>query len=252
MQSNYILGLMNCFSELVCFVFMGWAVCRGIAGKTFHLRFILGCWYLLLCLFCFSFYDDPAIAVVPHFVLGTFFGFLLWVLGRFLRFSADKLFPVNGNSALARRWEMLTASGFWRKVKIVFVIIITAAAILAALIRLGIVWPHQYNFKIGVAGDLTLRQVNVSFYPWGGFADVIPSFQGGMMQNVRRDPVPQEIGVTFVDPEGKKHRLQTQLELPKTFRGDIVAVIDRQGGEYHLRTVAGEFGALDIRQIFGE
>lgn len=252
MQSDYILSLMHCFSELVYVVFMVWAVCRGIAGTPSHLRFILGCGYFLLCLFCFSFYDDMATALVPHFVLGMFFGFLWWGLGRILRFSADKLVSANSKGALVRRWEALTTSRLWRKIKIAFVMIITAAAILAVLIRLGMIWPHQYNFKIGVADDLMLRQVNISFCPWGGFVDEIPLFQGGTMRNVRRDPVPREILVNFVDTEGKKHRLQTRLALPKTFRGDIVAVIDRQDGEYRLRTVTGELGALDIRQILGK
>ena len=109
---------------------------------------------------------------------------------------------------------------------------------------------HEYNLGIMTTSKEYLRDVNVLLVPQGRMDHNYLNYSNGMWLRCETNwPVPQEIQICFRDQDGKKHKLQTTLNLSESFKGDVVIIIHQSSKGYELKKVVGKLRELDMDKL---
>ena len=109
---------------------------------------------------------------------------------------------------------------------------------------------HEYNLGIMTTSKEYLRDVNVLLVPQGKMGATDLNYSNGKwLRHEIHWPVPQEIQICFRDQDGKKHKLQTTLNLSESFKGDVVIIIHQSSKGYELKKVVGKLGELDMDKL---
>ena len=109
---------------------------------------------------------------------------------------------------------------------------------------------HEYNLGIMTTSKEYLRDVNVLLVPQGRMDSNYLNYSNGMWLRYEIYwPVPQEIQICFRDQDGKKHKLQTTLNLSESFKGDVVIIIHQSSKGYELKKVVGKLRELDMDKL---
>ena len=109
---------------------------------------------------------------------------------------------------------------------------------------------HEYNLGIMTTSKEYLRDVNVLLVPQGKMGATYLNYSNGKWLRCEINwPVPQEIQICFRDQDGKKHKLQTTLNLSESFKGDVVIIIHQSSKGYELKKVVGKLCELDMDKL---
>ena len=109
---------------------------------------------------------------------------------------------------------------------------------------------HEYNLGIMTTSKEYLRDVNVLLVPQGKMGATDLNYSNGKwLRHEINWPVPQEIQICFRDQDGKKHKLQTTLNLSESFKGDVVIIIHQSSKGYELKKVVGKLRELDMDKL---